>query len=687
MNNNNNGEHDDEFKYLPEYYIKTKQSISEFVLQLIFLILVINLESNYYNHNKKSALGHKLREMLVDRKFKSPVTGNLITYKEIMTQVELYSYLNNVFVNLVGSKKEANYSKVIVNFQNYLIGVPRIHIKQVNGTSCQSDFFSKKSIKNQNLSESTFECFTDWSDEKDKKINRVYNTKYLENLSFLDKNIEKKIHNSFRYRNKKMFSNWCVIIGQLNRYDCGGYYIELFRNKEDNIELVQHLQELNWIDLSTRMITIQLNLYNPSIKYTSVIKLIIEFKNSGGAVVSNRLNILFLPLEPKVCCSYKDFKMFFISLFIFCFALMNTYQAWKNFTFYGLYYFKNLWNIFDLFSVIILYIYLYSRLLLTFHESEKILDVNSVQNYMDLVYVSTIFEIKYYSSSLIIFLATIRFIKFITFNKTLTYLVITFKKCAFDLIGLSVTTIIVLAACSIILNLQYGTKHFDYTTITGSLASLFRMFWGDFKYTELHNQEPLFTILLHLFYIYFVYFFLINMILVIIIDTYAYVKSHETNQSSKLHLLEFLRVFIMINLKKCFITEWILSNIFEKLSIKLYCVEDVERELRKRGFNEKEIECMYNKYGLEISNQIDEYLVKDIILWMMESTGKLYDHKFINEKKIKHLKKFCPDRLFLVLNYDLQKINNFLALFYEKIAFVCSSLDEIIRSGDNKRKK
>jgi hypothetical protein len=255
---------------------------------------------------------------------------------------------------------------------------------------------------------------------------------------------------------------------------------------------------------------------------------------------------------------------------------------------------------------------------------------------------------KNYSSSLIIFLATIRFIRFITFNKTLTYLVITFKKCAFDLIGLSVTTIIVLAACSIILNLQYGTKHFDYTTITGSLASLFRMFWGDFKYTELHNQEPLFTILLHLFYIYFVYFFLINMILVIIIDTYAYVKSHETNQSSKLHLLEFLRVFIMINLKKCFITEWILSNIFEKLSIKLYCVEDVERELRKRGFNEKEIECMYNKYCLEISNQIDEYLVKDIILWMMESTEKLFDHKFINEKKIKHLKKFCPDRLFLV---------------------------------------
>ena len=174
-----------------------------------------------------------------------------------------------------------------------------------------------------------------------------------------------------------------------------------------------------------------------------------------------------------------------------------------------------------------------------------------------------------------------------------------------------------------------------------------------------------------------------NMILVIIIDTYSFVKSNNKNSTSKLHVIEFLRIFIINNFKRYKFTDWILTLMFDKLSIRLYCVEDVQRELLKRGFNDDEIESlMLKKYRLEPSDQIDEYLVKDIILGMMQSTGKLYEHELINEKNIKYMKNFCQSDLFAILNYDLQKINNFLALLNQKISQVSDVLDEEIKKNE-----
>ena len=287
MSNKSSFKPDDEFKCLPDYYIETKKSISEFILQSIFLLLILNLEKNYHLNSNKSALSHKIRDIFIHKQFDSSVTKNKITFKKIMTQIEFYAYLKSVFINLVGTNDASNQSKVFVNFQNYLIGVPRIHIKQVKVAECQS-FFNISRVRSE---KANIECFTDWSPTNERHTNRTYNKSYVNEIN--DDKIKEKIYQGFKYRNKDSFKGWCVVVGELNRYDCGGYHIELFRSASDNIKLVEHLEKLDWIDLSTRMIAIQFNLYNPSIKYLSVIKFIIEFKNSGGAVVSDRINVLF----------------------------------------------------------------------------------------------------------------------------------------------------------------------------------------------------------------------------------------------------------------------------------------------------------------------------------------------------------------------------------------------------------
>ena len=461
--------------HLPEYYNETKKSVSEFILQSIFLFLVFNLETTYYNHSYKSTLSSKLKETFVKKQFNSPVTNSQINFKKIMTHHEFYAYLKNVFVKLSGT--EDNTSVALINFQNYLIGVPRIHIKQVNPVPCQS-FFNKNSvIKDENEKNNNFDCYTDWSTKNEKKVDRYFKENLIE--KDVDESIKKKLKKGFRFiKNDKKL---CYVIGELNRYDCEGFYVELFRKQSLNTKLVENLEKLQWIDSSTRLINIKFNLYNPSYKYTIIVNLVNEFINSGGAVNTEKINILIMPLRNKLCCSSRDYQMLFITFSILCFALLYTYQCFKNLTFYGLRYFKSLWNVFDLVTIIVLYVYLYVRLFLVFHESEKLLDIKDVNKYLDLIYVSIMIEIKYYSISFLIFLTTIRFIKFITFNKTLNYLAITFKKCAADLIGLTITTIIVLMACSITLNLKYGTTNFDYSTIIGCFVSLFRMFWGDFK--------------------------------------------------------------------------------------------------------------------------------------------------------------------------------------------------------------
>lgn len=685
-----------ESKFLPRYYVKTKKSIIELIIQVIFLILIISLENVYYGNRHKSTLGDKLKQTFIGKQFKSTANKGYINYKRIMTHQDVHNYLRKVFIKLVSidfTSKTFNHNKtnILINFQNYLIGVPRIFMKNVKNIDC-AEFFSNY-LANFHKNNTGFKCSPNWKSEYDKnddlELNKTLLKSLLENnnsskISVNSKKIVlEKIQNAFKHINSSSMNKWCTVIGKLNRYDCGGYYVDLFRTHDENLLLLNLLRELNWISLKTRLISIQFNLYNPSNKFTTTIELLIEFKNSGGAIVNYRMNIMYLPLSYKKCCSYKDAKMLLITLAIFCFSLLYSYESWKNFAFFGLNYFKNLWNLLDLFCVIILYIYLYSRMFLILHNSEKVLDFKYANSYYDLIYISMVFEIKYYSLSVLIFLATIRLLKFITFNTTLNYLVSTFKKCATDLIGLCITTGVVLISYSIILNLQYGASHWDYTSLIRCLVSLFRIFWGDFKFDELHNQHPLFTLIVHFTYIYIVYYFLINMILVIIVDTYSSVKADESNQSSQLHFFEFLRIFLMINLKKYSITNWILNNIFEKLPVKLYCVEDVERELRRRGFNDIDINMFYAKYAFEQSSQIDEHLLKDVIYSMMQTTGKLYDQNLISEKKLKFMKKYCPSKTYSMFNYDIQTTNNFLSFVDTKISIIDELLNNLILTNKN----
>ena len=74
--------------------------------------------------------------------------------------------------------------------------------------------------------------------------------------------------------------------GQLMWYPAGGYVANLGKTKTTALNLLRHLKNHTWIDMYTRGVFVEFNLYNPSSGLFSLVTLLCEFMPTGGSLNS-----------------------------------------------------------------------------------------------------------------------------------------------------------------------------------------------------------------------------------------------------------------------------------------------------------------------------------------------------------------------------------------------------------------
>ncbi|XP_072351324.1 polycystin-2 isoform X1 [Scyliorhinus torazame] len=557
-----------------------KNMLRELVTYIIFMVILCILtygmvSSNMYYYTKVMA------SLFLDTPFSENEKTN---FRRVSSMDDFWKFtedplLDGLYWDLWYNNETLPENKSFIYYENLLLGVPRIRQLKVKNESCQIHEDLKDEIK---------ECYDVYSVANEDKTS----------FGLMDKT-------AWIYTSEEDLqetSYW----GLVATYSGAGYYLDLARNREETATKLKVLKENLWLDRGTRVVFIDFSVYNANINLFCVIRLVVEFPATGGALSSWQFQTV------KLIRYVSSFDYFLAAceiafcIFIFYYIIEEILEIHVN----RLGYFKSVWNCLDVviiaLSLVAICINLYRTSIVSKSLGQLLENQNSYPNLESLAY----WQIQFNNmAAVVVFFAWIKIFKFISFNKTMTQLSSTVSRCAKDILGFAIMFFIVLLAYAQLAYLVFGTQVDDFSTFYTCIFTQFRIILGDFDFTKIEEADRILGPVYFVTFVFFIFFILLNMFLAIINDTYSEVKSDMAQQKCEMELTDFIK-------KGC-------SKAMAKLRLRKTTVDDVTENLRqtggKRNFDElrqdlkgkghtdAEIEAIFAKYDQDGDQELTEH--------------------------------------------------------------------------------
>ncbi|KAL0616351.1 Polycystic kidney disease 2-like 1 protein [Plecturocebus cupreus] len=402
-------------------------------------------------------------------------------------------------------------SHSFIYYENLLLGVPRLRQLKVRNDSC---------LVHEDFREDILSCYDVYSPDKE------------EQLPFGPLN-----GTAWTYHSQDELggsSHW----GRLTSYSGGGYYLDLPGSRQASAEALRDLQEGLWLDRGTRVVFIDFSVYNANINLFCVLRLVVEFPATGGAIPSWQIRTV------KLIRYVSNWDFFIVGCeVVFCvFIFYYVVEEILELHIHRLRYLRSIWNILDLVVILL------SIVAVGFHIF-RTLEVNRLMGkllqqpnmYADFEFLA-FWQTQYNNMNAVnLFFAWIKIFKYISFNKTMTQLSSTLARCAKDILGFAVMFFIVFFAYAQLGYLLFGTQVENFSTFIKCIFTQFRIILGDFDYNAIDNANRILGPAYFVTYVFFVFFVLLNMFLAIINDTYSEVKEELAGQKDELQLSDLLK--------------------------------------------------------------------------------------------------------------------------------------------------
>ncbi|XP_041123511.1 polycystic kidney disease 2-like 1 protein [Polyodon spathula] len=455
-----------------------------------------------------------------------------------------------------------------IYYENILLGVPRIRQLKVLNNSCKvhKDF--------RNKIDGCYDVY--YEDEED------INPFGLINGTAWNYFPEQKLNGS---------SHW----GILTTYSGSGYYQDLNMTKEDSAYLLQNLKDNLWLDRGTRAVFIDFTAYNANINLFCVIRLVVEFPASGGAIPSWQIRTV------KLIRYVSNWDYFVIGCeMVFCvFILYYTVEEILEIQIHKLSYFSCIWNVLDIVVIMLSIVAIIFNVFRTLKVNAllgKLLKKPDI--YADFEFLS-FWQMQYNNlNALNLFFAWIKIFKYISFNKTMAQLSSTLARCAMDILGFAIMFFIVFFAYAQLGYLLFGTEVESFSTFVKCIFTQFRIILGDFDYDAIDKANRILGPLYFVTYVFFVFFVLLNMFLAIINDTYSEVKAELSGQKDEFQFSDIIKQGYMKTMMKLKLKNEKISDVQKALGSgsKELEYEDFKNTLRQMGHSDHEISEAFTKF-------------------------------------------------------------------------------------------
>ncbi|XP_053166178.1 polycystic kidney disease 2-like 1 protein [Hemicordylus capensis] len=559
-----------------ELYVKT--TLRELLVYIVFLVDICLLtygmtSSNAYYYTK-----------VMSELFLQTPSDSGVSFQTIGSMADFWGYTQGPLLDSLYWTKWYNNESLGHNTQSYiyyenlLLGVPRLRQLKVQNNSC---------VVHDDFKDDISGCYDVYTEDKEDR-----SPFGLLNGTAWQYHTEKELDGS---------SHW----GRLTSYSGGGYYIDLKMTREESADALQVLKENLWLDRGTRAIFIDFSVYNANINLFCVLRLVVEFPATGGAIPSWQIRTV------KLLRYVSTWDFFIVACeIVFCvFIFYYVVEEILELRIHRLQYFTSIWNILDIVVILL------SIVAIGFHIFRTI-EVNRLMGqllrnpgiYADFEFLA-FWQTQYNNMNAVnLFFAWIKIFKYISFNKTMTQLSSTLARCAKDILGFAIMFFIVFFAYAQLGYLLFGTQVENFSTFVKCIFTQFRIILGDFDYNAIDNANRILGPIYFVTYVFFVFFVLLNMFLAIINDTYSEVKEELSNQKNELQLTDILkqgynRTLMRLKLKKDRISD--VQKALQQGTKELE-FEDFKNSLRELGHAEHEITAAFAKFDKDGNQILDE---------------------------------------------------------------------------------
>ncbi|XP_056147434.1 polycystic kidney disease 2-like 1 protein [Lampris incognitus] len=559
-----------------ELFVRT--TLRELLVYLVFLVDICLL-----TYGMTSSSTYYYTKAMTDL-FVNTAGDSGVKFQSISSMADFWIYTQGPLLDgLYWTKWYNNLSldngdQSFIYYENMLLGVPRMRQIKIKSNSCKVHKDFQDEISG---------CFDVYNEKKEDDLNFG-----LINGTAWTYHTEKEIRGS---------SHW----GLLTTYSGAGYYQDLSRTKEGSAAILTELINNLWLDRGTRAVFIDLSTYNANINMFCVIRLLVEFPATGGAISSYQIRTVKLIRY----VAYWDYFILACELVFCLFILYYIVEEILELRIHKFSYFKSIWNILDIVVILLAIVAIIFNVFRTIKVDNllsKLLEHPDI--YPDFEFLA-FWQTQYNNMNAVnLFFAWIKVFKYISFNKTMTQLSSTLGRCAKDIMGFAIMFFIVFFAYAQLGYLLFGTEVDSFSTFVKCIFTQFRIILGDFDYDAIERANRVLGPIYFVTYVFFVFFVLLNMFLAIINDTYSEVKEELSSQKDELQISDIIKQSYMKTFMKLKLKKDKISDVQKALRSGSGEIEfkDFRETLKEMGHADHEISAAFSQFDCDGNQILDQ---------------------------------------------------------------------------------
>ncbi|KAG1698577.1 Polycystic kidney disease protein 1-like 2 [Nymphon striatum] len=437
--------------------VKMTEVLREIFAYVIFLWLLLIL--SYGNRDPNG----RLLQQSISNGFLKP--GDIyLDFTKVKTIDKFYRWVTEAFIpelmvtNWYNARPPNGLGGFVDDRSNFLVGMPIMRQVRIKENSCNVHSIVW------NITEGCAGFGKIWNEEdSDYRVGWT-----------LDEDAPKSYE--YYYQNSSRIQS-IPFWGELDWYGGGGYvypFIHPLKGQHRHyIREIQKLKRNKWIDKNTRAVFFEFGMYNAQVNLFAYVTIVAEMMPGGGIVPFTRIEIL------RLMRYHTGFGLFVLvcEVLFVCFIIYFTVRETKELINKKRRYFHDPGNVIEFLIIILAYVgfVLFIQREVVTSEILRLFKKTNGTGYIRLQYVTVIDEALGYIIAFLVFLANLKFLHLLRFNKRFGILSQTLKGCAAELSGFSICLLIVFLAFVQLFYLILGLHMLDFSTVISSVEASFSM--------------------------------------------------------------------------------------------------------------------------------------------------------------------------------------------------------------------
>nr|XP_006819461.1 PREDICTED: uncharacterized protein LOC100374130 [Saccoglossus kowalevskii] len=445
--------------------LQMQRVIKEIIGYILFMILLIAICQNNADP-RKHYLHKSLTDLLIDSNYDGITeSGSMFTW---LDQTVLPSLYPQVWPN--GKTLKWNEQLNIQTMSAIRVGPPRLRQLRIPPGLCDVPEITQRDVSECNIEYAMFD-----QEEGNFGLTWSNDSVFMSNESLLQTG-----GNPWAYRSAFDLGG-SPITGKFATYSGGGYEAVLGKNLLEAQSVIQYLFENRWTDRYTRAVFLEFTLYNVHVNLFVYSIIVLEYPSASSVSPFYQINVFRM----------YDFQgnVFYVIFLMSAYAVYAIYLMYSCIMIYsalrsvGRMYLTAFWNLID-FAQTVLGLALVVMYFLRYGSTKMYvgnLSNNDRNEFVNFQYIAMLNEIYTLFMGLVLFLAIIKMLKLLRFNKRIGMLAATIAYASETLIPFSFMFLLVLINFASFGYLAFAPLMPEYESFGTSLTSLMLTFVGTTK--------------------------------------------------------------------------------------------------------------------------------------------------------------------------------------------------------------